>query len=67
MRRLLIPLCALLALSSCMPRIPEAVLDAGWCRDMEAAKANADERGRRNLTLAMKKHDCAAKLAAAAG
>ena len=34
-------LCALLALSSCIPRIPEDVLDAGWCRDMEAAKADA--------------------------
>ena len=61
----ILALCCLLIMSSCMPRIPEQVLDADWCRDMEAAKAGADARGRRNLTAAMKKHDCAAKLAAA--
>ncbi|WP_337183001.1 hypothetical protein [Shinella sp.] len=60
-------LCSLLILASCTPRIPEHVLDAEWCRSMEAAKADADERGRRNLSLAMKEHRCEAKLAAAAG
>ncbi|WPE20184.1 hypothetical protein [Shinella zoogloeoides] len=59
-------LCPLLLLASCMPHIPEHVLDAEWCRNMEAAKADADERGRRNLSTAMKKHHCEAKLAAAA-
>ncbi len=58
-------LCLLLLLASCMPHIPEHVLDADWCRRMEAAKMEADAPGRRNLTLAMKKHDCEAKLAAA--
>ena len=58
-------LCLLLLLASCMPHIPEHVLDADWCRRMEAAKAEADAPGRRNLTLAMKKHHCEAKLAGA--
>ncbi len=58
-------LCLLLVLSSCMPKIPESVLDADWCRNMEAARADADARGRRNLAAAMQKHDCAAKLVAA--
>ena len=60
-----VALCLLLVLASCMPRIPDSVLDADWCRSMEAAKADADARGQRNLTAAMKKHNCAAKLAAA--
>lgn len=57
-------LCSLLMLSSCMPHIPESVLDADWCRDMAAAKAKATGTGRANLAAAMIKHDCAAKLAA---
>lgn len=63
----LLALSSLLFLASCMPRIPEHVLDAEWCRSMEAAKADADERGRHNLSHAMKTHRCEAKLAAAAG
>ena len=57
-------LCSLLLLSSCIPHIPEEVLDAGWCRDMAAAKAKATGKGRENLAAAMIRHDCAAKLAA---
>lgn len=57
-------LCLLLLLSSCMPHIPEEVLDANWCRDMAAAKAKAKGTGRANLAAAMIRHDCAAKLAA---
>lgn len=57
-------LCSLLLLSSCMPRIPQEVLDANWCRDMAAAKAKATGTGRANLAAAMIRHDCAAKLAA---
>lgn len=60
-----VALCFLLVLASCMPRIPEHVLDADWCRRMEAAKADTDPRGRRNLAAAMQKHNCEAKLAEA--
>ncbi|MBK5568683.1 hypothetical protein AB4Z34_31515 [Ensifer sp. 2YAB10] len=58
-------LCSLLLLSSCIPHIPEEVLDAGWCRDMAAAKARATGKERENLAAAMIRHHCAAKLAAA--
>jgi hypothetical protein len=61
-------LCSLLLmLASCMPRIPDHVLDADWCRSMEAAKAEADGRGRRNLEAAMTRHHCKEKLAEASG
>ncbi|OOG63601.1 hypothetical protein B0E45_29275 [Sinorhizobium sp. A49] len=59
-RLLLIAPLALIA--SCVTGISEDMLDAGWCRRMEAAKADADDKGRRNLTLAMAKHDCGRKL-----
>ena len=60
-------LCSLLMLASCMPRIPDHVLDADWCRNMEAAKVEADGRGRRNLETAMTRHHCKEKLAEASG
>ncbi|MBP1874966.1 hypothetical protein LPJGGPFB_02750 [Ensifer adhaerens] len=48
--------------ASCVTGISEDMLDAGWCRRMEAAKADTDDKGRRNLSLAMIKHDCERKL-----
>ena len=59
----ILALCSLLVLASCMPRIPDHVLDADWCRRMDAAKADADLRGRRNLETAMMRHHCKEKLA----
>ncbi|MGE6783673.1 hypothetical protein ACQKGL_14240 [Ensifer adhaerens] len=57
-------LSSLLLLSSCIPHIPEDVLDAGWFRDMAEAKFKATGKGRENLAAAMIRRDCAAKLAA---
>ncbi len=51
---------ALLALTGC---IPEHVLDADWCRSMQAASVSADQRGKSNLSRAMTLHHCDAKLA----
>lgn len=59
-----VALLCLLLLTSCIPHIPEEVLDANWCRDMAAAKAKATGTGRANLAAAMIRHGCAAKLAA---
>ena len=44
-------------------RAGDHVLDADWCRRMDAAKADADLRGRRNLETAMMRHHCKEKLA----
>lgn len=57
---------AILSLASCISRIPEEVLDADWCRQMETARKSTEGAGRRNLETAMKKHHCAEKLAEAA-
>lgn len=57
---------AVLPLASCISHIPEEVLDADWCRQIDAARLSAEGTGRRNLETAMKKHHCAEKLAEAA-
>ncbi|WP_077960784.1 hypothetical protein [Ensifer adhaerens] len=53
----------LLLLSSCIPHIPEDVLDAGWCGEMAAAKVTATGKERANLAAAMIRHGCAANRA----
>lgn len=49
----------ILGLAGC---IPQHVRDVEWCRNIETAKALTDQRAKANLTTAMTKNKCAAKL-----